>query len=246
MGSRGKYLRQLAHKDYGSNEAPMEGKKGDTAGITVSPMKVTWKWVVGDDEPFIKVCRELQVKGAIWTIRYPEVAPPNARYELVVDSTPTLLTAQQRDTVTALKAELQEVWQAERAILDAMLWLWTPLPRSEREAVIQDDGKNRKLWYTSTTYMKGAPFNIEIEVSVRYVDKRPSNPYEVKADIYMVDCDRSLQLKTINLPVVNGKANPNPLLEYLTVGNPFMEVASKLSDLANSISGAASSGGRHG
>lgn len=213
-------------------------------GVVVGTPGVKWKWYLGDSTPSVDVFNTLQLKGHVWRIRYPEEAPASARYELIVDDSPQL-TIEQYELVREEKKNLVRIWEREKKVQDKLLSLWVPGPGREGEAIAKCD-RSRYLEYTQTIYLSGAPFNLGLEVIVKYTDdsitrtatftcsQKAREPYEVKAQVYIKDGDHYINLDSIKLPIVDGKACSDPLVEYLR-DNPLMGAGRALAKVGKAI-----------
>jgi hypothetical protein len=65
-----------------------EDKEWSACGLVMGSVRVRWSWL---SDPRVDVSLSVRGNGTHWKIRHPEVAPPGARYELVVDEGPGLL-----------------------------------------------------------------------------------------------------------------------------------------------------------
>jgi hypothetical protein len=213
--------------------------------ISADTMRVTWKWHLGDEIPMVHVTQRLLLhssktscRSTEWRIRYPEVAPPDARYELVVDEDPAM-SPEQAEVVRQQKAEIFGVWQKEEIFLHRLLGLWPYRWDSIQKAVAMDNG-DRWISYENNVYVKDASFSIHILVTTKYMIR--DDQYEVKVELGLKDCDNYIELKTIKLPIIHGEydlaptmeVSVEPLVEYMK-NSPLQRASRNLTKLAKKL-----------
>lgn len=229
--------------------------------LAIDCPRVKWLWRIEEALPVVYMFNTIgkdTPKYHQWTIRYPEQAPPDARYELVVDDCPTLTTEQEAE-VNTRREDLKRIWEKEKAIQDTLLALWSPegLPVHTRNAV-SIQGCDRYIKYCSTVYIKDAPWNIDIEVRVQYAPisirtgsvanstsmvhlgcTSLSDAYSVLVDMRLTEYGKFLELTTMSLPIVDGKALNVILIDYLK-NSTLGKVAKALSKVGEAMSKAQS------
>jgi hypothetical protein len=186
---------------------------------SIGPTTIEWSWAAGEAVPRIDVKQRLLLpafpSNYYWTIRYPEVAPPGARYELVVDKTPPI-TLEQKGQLKRKKMYLESRWEKEKEILDALLKLWPS--KQIGEACAHE--RSRSITYKYEIY---ANCGLSVEVSI-FLTSDTRAGVAARA-VVSLDTGNPYRLTSIELPIKVGVVDPAPLKEYLN-NNP-LEVIGK-------------------
>lgn len=222
-------------------------KVRESHGVSMDPPKVKWQWHLGDKAPAVDMFQTVRANGMQWRMRYPEHAPPGARYELIVDDAP-LLTPEQNEVLHYERAALVELWRREMDVMDVLLALWDDGGPDPGDAVAQYGG-HRYLNYRAT--VSAYPLTIAIEVTALYkgdsirrvpfgisssmtVTQTPAERHSVEARVSIVNDGNDIHLTSIKLPIVDGRASRAPLVKYLR-NNPLMAAGRALSSLGTDI-----------
>jgi hypothetical protein len=194
-----------------------------------SPPTIKWRTYNNNLHVVVDVFQELHIKvngrPRGWTIRYPEQAPPGVNYYHIVDEAPPL-TPEQSLQELSLKANLKTVWESQIYILNRML-LAASAPHCPNDVTCREYGY-RCLEYRWDIGQGIHPFDLEVCLNVAYTHQKdqlalPMNSVddsiEVKArllmSVYSNGTTENINLYTVTLPLVEGKADISPFLKGL-------------------------------